>query len=203
MAARVPVDRAGSASLVASARTPQEAGAGAAWSGVTLVPAATDDARAVRADVLVATVVALLAFVVVQFTSVSRLATTLEHLSWQWILASTVPNVLFFAVYAWMYHYAFEAVDAPVPTIDLVPVVFAAMFAKTIVPLEGAGFAAVLVADAGRHGHPGARPLRSRSSVPPSTWSRPSRSSARPWYSSGCTARLPPTTWPARPSASR
>ena len=113
--------------------------------------------RWLRPALLAAMVVGLLLFVVVQFTSVQRLASTLERASPEWLAISTVLYVCVFAVYALLYHYAFEAVEAPIATRDLIPVMFAAMFAKAIVPVEGAGFAAVLMADASRHGHAPAR----------------------------------------------
>lgn len=113
--------------------------------------------QALRGALMAVVIVALLAFVVAQFTTAQRLFALLADASWGWLLLAAIVQLVFFVLYAWMYHYGFEAVDTVTPTAGLVPVIFAAMFAKAIVPVEGAGFAAVLMADAASRGHSAAR----------------------------------------------
>jgi uncharacterized protein (TIRG00374 family) len=101
--------------------------------------------------------VALLAFVISQFTSVSSLGADLSGADVRWLAVALALQVAFFLLYGWLYQHGLAAVDVESEALRLVPVLLASIFAKTVLPLTAAPAAAVFIDDATSRGQSGPR----------------------------------------------
>jgi glycosyltransferase 2 family protein len=95
--------------------------------------------------------------VIRSFTDFRTLVATLLTGQWPWLLAAVILHLIYFLPYAQMYESAFAIVDVSSRLRDLVPLVFAAIFANAVAPSGGASAAALFVNDAARRGQSGAR----------------------------------------------
>jgi len=100
---------------------------------------------------------ALLAFVVGQFTTVSALGADFSGADWRWLAAAVVLQAVFFLLYGGIYQHGLAAVEVRSSALRLVPVLLASIFAKTVVPLTAAPAAAVFIDDAIARGESGPR----------------------------------------------
>ena len=101
--------------------------------------------------------VALLAFVVTQFTTVSALGADLSGADARWLAAALVAQVAFFLLYGGLYQAGLGAVEVESSALRLVLVLLASIFAKTVLPLTAAPAAAVFIDDATSRGQSGPR----------------------------------------------
>lgn len=101
-------------------------------------------------------VIAFGVLVVRSFTDFRTLLATLITGYWPWLLAAIVLHLLFFVPYAQLYHVAFATVGVASRVWELLPLVFAAIFANAVVPIGGASAAALFIDDAVRRGQSGA-----------------------------------------------
>jgi phosphatidylglycerol lysyltransferase len=95
--------------------------------------------------------------VVTRFTEIEKLALTLAHGKWEWVLAAVIVQVLYFSVFAGSYWAAFSTVEVKSRWIDLLPVVFGSLFVNVVVPTGGASGAALFADDAARRGESSSR----------------------------------------------
>src|SRR5438128_883143 len=91
------------------------------------------------------------------FTSLRSLIAQLGNARWAWVLVAALLHILYFGVYAVMYHEGFRVVEVESQVGALVPLVFAAIFANAVLPSGGAAAAALFIDDAERRGKSGAR----------------------------------------------
>ena len=91
------------------------------------------------------------------FTSLRSLIAQLGNARWEWVLVAILLHILYFGVYALMYHEGFRVVEVESQVGALVPLVFAAIFANAVLPSGGAAAAALFIDDAERRGQSGAR----------------------------------------------
>jgi uncharacterized protein (TIRG00374 family) len=101
--------------------------------------------------------VALLAIVAGQFTSVEALGADLAMADWRWVTVATGLQAAFFLLYGGLYQSGFRAVGVSSGALQLVPILFASIFAKTAVPFTAAPAAAVFIDDAAARGESGPR----------------------------------------------
>ncbi len=92
-----------------------------------------------------------------RFTDFQNLASTLSQARWGWVVVSVVLHLLYFGMYAQLYHFGFAVVGVESRFRDLVPVMFAALFTNVVAPSGGAAGAALFVDDAAQRGESGAR----------------------------------------------
>ncbi len=101
--------------------------------------------------------VALLAFVVSQFTSVRELGADFTGADWRWLAVAAALQVVVFLLYGGLYQHGLAAVEVRSDALRLVPVLLASIFAKTVLPLTAAPAAAVFIDDATARGQSGPR----------------------------------------------
>jgi uncharacterized membrane protein YbhN (UPF0104 family) len=101
--------------------------------------------------------VALLAFVVSQFTTVSELGADFSGADLRWLAAALALQAVFFLLYGALYQHGLAAVEVEGDALRLVPVLLASIFAKTVLPLTAAPAAAVFIDDATARGQSGPR----------------------------------------------
>lgn len=95
--------------------------------------------------------------VALQFSNIVALGRTLFQGEIQWILAAVLLQAIYYSVYALLYQLSFETVEVTGSTFELLPVLFASIFLKAVVPSGGVSAVAVFVDDAARRGESGAR----------------------------------------------
>lgn len=95
--------------------------------------------------------------VITQFGSLRILFSTLLQGQPQWLAAAVLLQVVYYLVYAVLYKFAFLTVDVASRVLEIVPVLFASIFLKAIVPSGGVSAMAVFIDDACRRGQSGAR----------------------------------------------
>lgn len=101
--------------------------------------------------------VGLTVIVASRFTDLRDFLGTLAHGDWKWIAAGMLIHGAFFYAYAILYRIGFAVVGIPSRTNALFPLVFAGIFVDAVLPLGGAGSAALFVDDAARRGHSASR----------------------------------------------
>ncbi len=97
------------------------------------------------------------ALVAVRQQEVVRVLSTLGRGRWPWILAAALLQGAFYLVYAAEYRLGLASVGVESRVRDLVPVLFASLFLKAIVPSGGVSALAVVVDDAARRGQSAVR----------------------------------------------
>jgi uncharacterized protein (TIRG00374 family) len=110
-----------------------------------------------RRWLLLLVLIAFAALVASRFTDVQNLVLTLSQGQWQWVLAAILLQLLYYVLYAGMYEFGFYTVGVESRALELLPVLFAAIFINAVAPLGGAGGAAVFIDDAVQRGQSGAR----------------------------------------------
>lgn len=110
-----------------------------------------------RRWLLVVIVGAFAALLVFQFENIRRFVITLVTGQPQWVVAAVLLQVVYYFAYALLYQYGFAAVEVRGRALHLLPVLFASIFLKAVVPSGGLSAVAVFVDDAVRRGQSGAR----------------------------------------------
>lgn len=105
-----------------------------------------------RRWLLVAVIIATVILVILQFEEIVIVLVTLVRGQWQWVLLAILLQIAFYILYAALYQAGFATVDVDSRVAELIPVLFASIFVKTIVPSGGVSSLAVFVDDAARRG---------------------------------------------------
>jgi phosphatidylglycerol lysyltransferase len=92
--------------------------------------------------------------VISRFTQLEQLKTTLAQGSWSWILAAVLCQIVYYVVFSSSYQAAFYTVGIRTRTRDLIPVTVGSLFVNVVVPVGGAGGAALFAQDLSRRGKP-------------------------------------------------
>jgi phosphatidylglycerol lysyltransferase len=95
--------------------------------------------------------------IVSRFTELKQLETTLAGGQWTWVLAAILSQMVYYTVFASSYQAAFYAVGIDTRTRDLIPVTLGSLFVNVVVPVGGAGGAALFAEDLSRRGKSAAR----------------------------------------------
>jgi uncharacterized protein (TIRG00374 family) len=95
--------------------------------------------------------------VMAKFTEIQKLAETLSHGRWPWLVAAVTLQTLYFGIFTGLYRSAFAAVEVQSRWRDLLPVTFASFFVGLVTPGMGAGGAALFVDDEVQRGQSAAR----------------------------------------------
>lgn len=90
-------------------------------------------------------------------TEIAKLAETLIQGDWPWILAAASIQLLYYLSQAGLYQAAFRTVEVQSRLIDLLPLVFGALFVNVVAPAGGTTGIAIFVNDAARRGQSTAR----------------------------------------------
>ena len=96
-------------------------------------------------------------FILTRFASFGELLSRLVQGLWGWVLLAFVMHFFYFFLYAVLYHFSFRAVGVRLTTLQLFPVLFAALFVNAVAPAGGAGGAAIFIDYAARRRQSGAR----------------------------------------------
>lgn len=99
----------------------------------------------------------LVVLVVSRFVEIRHLVTTLAQGEWQWVLAATLLQVVYYALYAALLQAAFASAGVQSGLVRLIPVLFESIFVGTVAPAAGLTAAAVLIDDAARRDQSPAR----------------------------------------------
>lgn len=99
----------------------------------------------------------LILVVITHFTNMEDLGTAFGRGKWQWLIAAAAAQLIYFLLYAALYHYGFHTVDVQSRSRELIPILFASIVANQVAPLGGAAGAALFVDDAVRRGQEGGR----------------------------------------------
>ena len=110
-----------------------------------------------RRWLLLLVTVAFIALLGLRFGEVSQIAVTLLHGQLQWVLVAVLSQVAYYSLYAILYQLGFFTVGVESRWEELVPVMFASIFLKAVVPSGGVSSLAVMVDDAARRGQSSAR----------------------------------------------
>jgi len=110
-----------------------------------------------RRWLLVVVSLALLALAAGRLGEIRNISLTLLHGDWQWVLVAVVLQILCFVLYAALYHSSFATVEVQSRWRDLVPVFFASVCLKTMVPSGGVSGVALFIDDAAKRGQSSAR----------------------------------------------
>ncbi len=110
-----------------------------------------------RRWLLVVVSLAFLALAVLRFDEIREVTLTLLHGDLQWVVVAVVLQIVCFVLYTVLYHCSFSTVDVQSRWPDLVPVFFASVCLKTMVPSGGVSGLALFVDDAARRGQSSAR----------------------------------------------
>ncbi len=110
-----------------------------------------------RRWLLVLVVVGSLILGALRFNEIAQVAVTLLRGQLQWVLVAATMQVFYYALYAVLYKFGFLTVEVHSRWRELVPVLFASIFLKAIVPSGGVSAAALFVDDAARRGQSSVR----------------------------------------------
>jgi uncharacterized protein (TIRG00374 family) len=110
-----------------------------------------------RRWLLVAVFIGITIVVISRFTGLKDLATAMSKAYWPWLVVGVVVHVTYFVMYAKLYQLCFDVVGVESNTWDLLPVMFSALFANTVIPSGGTAGGAIFVADAAQREQSGAR----------------------------------------------
>lgn len=110
-----------------------------------------------RRWLLVLVVLAFILFVAFNWNELAGLVNALVQGQWAWVLAALLSQTAYYFLYAVQYKLAFATVEVASQVIEIIPVLFASIFVRTVVPSGGVSGAALFVDDATRRGQSGAR----------------------------------------------
>ena len=99
----------------------------------------------------------IVVWLVVVFTEIKQLATTLIQGRWPFILAALGIQAVYYIVFTATYWSAFDTVEVKSRLWDLLPVTFGSLFLNVVTPAGGASGVALFVDDARRRGESSAR----------------------------------------------
>lgn len=94
--------------------------------------------------------------ILTRFAQIERLVAVLAQGQWLWVLVAVVLQLLYYVGFTELYRVSFETVGVDGSIRDLLPVMFASVFAN-LAPTAGAGGAALFVDDAVRRGQSAVR----------------------------------------------
>ncbi len=100
---------------------------------------------------------AFLSLLAVRFAEIRQVTETLLQGQWQWVLIAVLTQVAYYSLYAVLYQFGFLAVGVKSHWGELIPVLFASIFLKAVVPSGGVSSLAVMVDDAAKRGQSSAR----------------------------------------------
>ncbi|CAG1000528.1 Phosphatidylglycerol lysyltransferase [Anaerolineales bacterium] len=107
--------------------------------------------------IVLALTVLFLWAVVSRFTELEQLKNTLAQGKWELVLAAMAVQVVYYIAFTWTYQSAFDTVGVSARIRDLLPVTLGSLFVNVVVPVGGAGGAALFAEDLSRRGKPAAR----------------------------------------------
>ncbi len=110
-----------------------------------------------RRWLLVLVIIGVLVLVILQFGVLQRLFMTLLQAQVQWVAVAVLLQVFYYGVYSVLYQISFATVEVESRASELLPVLFASIFLKAVVPSGGISAVAIFVDDAARRGQSGAR----------------------------------------------
>lgn len=110
-----------------------------------------------RRWLLVVVVAGFLLLATTRFSEIRQVTVTLLHGRLEWVLAAILLQLVCFILYAILYHLSFSTVDVESRLRDLVPVFFASICLKTMVPSGGVSGVALFIDDAAKRGQSSAR----------------------------------------------
>jgi phosphatidylglycerol lysyltransferase len=106
--------------------------------------------------ILLVLTVLFLWVVVSRFAELEQLKNTLAQGKWELVLAAMVVQIVYYIVFTWTYQSAFDTVGISTRVRDLLPVTLGSLFVNVVVPVGGAGGAALFAEDLSRRGKPAA-----------------------------------------------
>ncbi len=95
--------------------------------------------------------------VVTRFAGLQQLIHGLLQGDLLWVLLAVAVHVIYFYMYAILYHFSFRVVELEFRAIMMFPVLLAALFINAVAPTGGAGGAALFVAYGSSKGKPGSQ----------------------------------------------
>lgn len=101
--------------------------------------------------------IALLALAVGRFDEIRQVVVALLHGQIEWVLVAVALQVACFVLYAILYSLSFATVNVHSRWRDLVPVLFASICLKTVVPSGGVSGVALFIDDAAKRGQSSVR----------------------------------------------
>jgi uncharacterized protein (TIRG00374 family) len=110
-----------------------------------------------RRSLFILLLVVLLVIVAGQFTSAEAFGADLSKANPWWATVAVLLHAAFFLLYGGLYQSGFRVVGVSSRALRLIPVMFASIFAKTVVPFTAAPAAAVFIDDAMARGESGPR----------------------------------------------
>jgi len=110
-----------------------------------------------RRWLLVLGAMGFLALLFFRFNEVVGIGATLLRGQWHWVLAAVAIQAVFYVVYSLLYKLCLATVDVRTRLRELVPLLFASLFVKAVVPSGGMSALALFVDDAARSGQSPAR----------------------------------------------
>ncbi len=110
-----------------------------------------------RRWLLILVLLAFAVLIVLSYGNIQRVIVTLFQGQLQWILAALLLQGVYYYTYALLYQFSFAAVEVRGRARELLPVLFASIFLKAVVPSGGVSAVAVFVDDATRRGQSPAR----------------------------------------------
>ncbi len=102
-------------------------------------------------------VIAFAVLIALSYGELRAAVSVLARSQWQWILAAIILLAIYFIVYTYEYVLGFAAVDVQSQVLQLLPVLFASIFVKSVIPSGGVSSLAVFVENASERGQSGAR----------------------------------------------
>ncbi|HPL29113.1 MAG TPA: lysylphosphatidylglycerol synthase transmembrane domain-containing protein [Anaerolineae bacterium] len=102
-------------------------------------------------------IIGFIIFLVLSRGELATLGQTLLQGDPLWLGAAVLAQSAYYSLYAAQYKYGFATVEVASEVRELIPVMFASIFLRTIVPSGGVSGAAVFVDDAARRGQSAAR----------------------------------------------
>ncbi len=103
-----------------------------------------------RRWLLIAIIIASIVLVILNRNDLRQFAQALLRGEWQWVGVAAAAQTVYYLLYAVQYHLAFATVGVASRVHELIPVMFASIFLRTLVPSGGASGAAVFIDDAAR-----------------------------------------------------
>lgn len=95
-------------------------------------------------------IIAFIVLIILSRSDLERLGQALVGGDWFWVGAAILAQTAYYYLYAAQYKYAFATVEVASRVRELIPVMFASIFVRTLVPSGGASGAVVFIDDAAR-----------------------------------------------------
>ena len=102
---------------------------------------------------------ATVALVALDFASPGEFVDAADDAVWYWAVAAPLIFAVYFLLNALLYRLSFEAVEVKTTTLHILPVMMASIFVNALIPVGGAGAAALFVEDAVERRESGGRTI--------------------------------------------